>query len=205
MEKAIVLTTGGLHSTTALAIAASKNYELYALTIDHGQPRFKLNATNDIAKQFKVKEHKIVTFNIDAILPEGDTEIPSRNSLFLSFALSWAQVVQAEHLYIGISEIDFGDKPDCRKECVHTFEGLANVVMRKDDDNMHVNVWSPLMLATFPDIIKRGMSMGVDYAKTYSCEKLDDKGSACGTCRSCAIRRSGFKQAHVPDPTRYIS
>ncbi len=207
MKKAIVLTTGGLHSTTALAIAASRDYELYALSFDYGQRnRVKLEAAKAAAQQFHVKEHKIVSFDIRPLLGTDSMEnvaIPARNNLFLAFALSWAETVGVLDFFIGVSEVEYGARPDCRKEFVHTFEAIANVGMKKEKALAKANVWSPLMLASVADVIRRGTELGVDYGNTYSCQHLDEKGLACGQCDSCVIRRDGFTAADRSDPTRY--
>ncbi len=211
MKKAIVLTSGGLHSTTALAIAASRDYELYALSFDFGQKnKYKLEAAKKIAITYKVKEHKIVTFNLNSLLnlDEDSAEIsneilPARNNLFLSFALCWAELIQASHFFIGVNSIEYGDNPDCRPAFIHTFEKLANVAIKKNRTMGKMNVWSPLMNTATADAIKKGLALGVNYGETYSCQHLDDAGNACGECVSCEYRRDAFKEAGVDDPTRY--
>ena len=211
MKKAIVLTSGGLHSTTALAIAASREYELYALSFDFGQKnKYRLEAAKKIAQTYKVKEHKIVAFNINTLLnlDENSADIsneilPARNNLFLSFALCWAELIQASHFFIGVNSIEYGDNPDCRPAFIHTFERLANVAIKKNRTLGKINVWSPLMNTATADAIKKGLALGVDYGETYSCQHLDDSGNACGECVSCEYRRDAFKEAGVEDPTRY--
>ena len=211
MKKAIVLTSGGLHSTTALAIAASRDYELYALSFDFGQKnKYKLEAAKKIALTYKVKEHKIVTFNLNSLLNlDEDSEeisneiVPARNNLFLSFALCWAELIQAAHFFIGVNSIEYGDNPDCRPAFIHTFEKLANVAIQKNRTMGKMNVGSPLMNTATADAIKKGLALGVNYGDTYSCQHLDDASNACGECVSCDYRRDGFKEAGVEDPTRY--
>lgn len=211
MKKAIVLVSGGLHSTTALAVAASRDYELYALSFDFGQKnKYKLEAAQRIAEKYKVREHKIVAFNINTLLnlDENSTDItneilPARNNLFLAFALCWAEIVEVTHLFIGVNSIEYGDNPDCRPAFIHTFEKLANVAIKKKRTMGKMNVWSPLMNTATADAIKKGLALGVDYSETYSCQVLDDEGNACGECVSCEYRRDAFKEAGVEDPTRY--
>ncbi len=211
MKKAIVLVSGGLHSTTALAIAASREYELYALSFDFGQKnKYKLEAAKKIAKKFNVKEHKIVDFNINSLLSlDKDSDeitneiLPARNNLFLSFALCWAEVIKVSHFFIGVNSIEYGDSPDCRPAFIHTFEKLANVSIKKDRTMRKINVWSPLMNTATADSIKKGLALGVDYSETFSCQDLDKDGNACGDCVSCDYRRDAFKEAGVDDPTIY--
>ena len=155
MKKAIVLTHGGIHSTTALAVAASRNYEIYALSFDYGQKsRTKLEAAKKLAAKFGVKEHRIVTFDISTLLDsaggetykkDGILSVPARNNLFLSFALSWAEVIKADNLFIGINDGEYGeDNPDCRREFIHSFENHANVAMKMGSLD-HIDMWSPCM------------------------------------------------------------
>jgi len=211
MKKAIVLVSGGLHSTTALAVAASRDYEIYALSFDFGQKnRYKLEAAKQIAEKYDVKEHKTVVFNINSLLglDENSTGIsneilPARNNLFLSFALCWAEAIEVSHLFIGVNSIEYGDNPDCRPAFIHTFEKLANVAIKKKRTMGKMNVWSPLMNTATADVIKKGLALGVDYGETYSCQDLDKVGNACGECVSCEYRRDAFKEAGVEDPTKY--
>ena len=213
MKKAIVLTHGGIHSTTALAVAASRDYELYALSFDYGQKnRFKLEAAKKIAAKFQVKEHRIVTFDIGMLLesPGGEAyreggiiSVPARNNLFLSFALSWAEVIKAANLFIGINAVEYGDTPDCCSEFIHSFEILANVAMKKGDTLDHIDIWSPCMKNSTAMSILTGKGLGVDYGDTYSCPHINDEGVSCGECLSCENRKNGFKGAGMTDPTRY--
>ncbi|MCH7916371.1 MAG: 7-cyano-7-deazaguanine synthase [Planctomycetes bacterium] len=213
MNKAIVLTHGGIHSTTALAVAASRDYELYALSFDYGQKnRIKLEAAKKIAAKYQVKEHRIVTFDISMLLesPGGEAyreggilSVPARNNLFLSFALSWAEVIKAGNLFIGVNSTEYGDRPDCRSEFIHAFENLADVAMKKGDTLDHVHIWSPCMKNTTALSILTGMELGVDYSDTYSCPDINDEGVSCGECLSCENRKNGFKEAGITDPTRY--
>ena len=211
MKKAIVLVSGGLHSTTALAIAASREYEIYGLSFNYGQKSlFKLEAAKNMAKRFKVKEHKIISFSLNSLvnLPEDSTDIsnemlPARNNLFLSFALCLAEVEKISHIFIGVNSIEYGDNPDCRPAFIHTFEKLANVAIKKDRTMGKINIWSPLMNTATADVIKKGIALGVNYGETYSCQNIDESGKACGECVSCEYRRDAFKEAEIADPTVY--
>ena len=179
MKKAIILTHGGIHSTTALAVAASRDYELYTLSFDYGQKnRIKLEASKKIATKYQVKEHRIVKFDISMLLEsqggqayrEDDVlSVPARNNLFLSFALSWAEVIQAGNLFIGVNCMEYGDSPDCRSEFIHSFEPLANAAIKKGGQLGNIDIWSPCMNNTTGESIQKGIAMGVDYSMTYSC------------------------------------
>lgn len=208
MKKGIVIVNGGIHSTTALAVAKSRELELYALSFDYGQKnRVKLDAASKIAKELGVKEHKIIKIDIAGILPDDMKEspyVPARNNLYLSFALSWAEVIKAGDLFIGLNSIEYGDNPDCRPAFVHTFEKLANVAIKKEGNIRKVNVWSPCMNSSTSEIILRGKELGADYSMTYpSCDEMSDDGTCCGECFFCENRKSGFEDAKLPDPTKY--
>jgi len=210
MKKAIVLVSGGLHSTTALAIAASRNYEIYALTFDFGaKTNHKVEAAKKAAEKYGVKEHKIIKLDIKTLLglSENDSitsqQIPARNNLYLSYALSWAELEKVGNLFIGVNSIEYGDNPDCRPSFIHTFEKLANVAVRKGSGMRKIDIWSPLMNAATGETITRGIEMGINYADTYSCQDLDENGAACGECESCEIRKEGFGEAGVEDPALY--
>ena len=210
MKKAIVVVNGGIHSTTALAVAKSRELELYALSFDYGQKnRVKLEAAKKIAAHFEVKEHRIIKIDITGILPEDrrdDPYIPARNNLYLSFAVSWAEVIKAANIFIGINSIEYGDNPDCRPAFVHTFEKLANVAMKKEGKIRKVDIWSPCMNKATSEIIQKGKELGVDYSMTYpGCEEMDNDGTCCGECFFCENRKGGFEDAGMPDPTKYKS
>ncbi len=208
MKKAIVIVNGGIHSTTALAIAQSREFELYSLSFDYGQRNLvKLDAAGKIAEKFGVKEHKIIKMDLTGILPEDredDPYVPARNNLYLSFALSWAEVIKAGDLFIGINSIEYGDNPDCRPAFVHTFEKQANVAMKKEGKIRKLNVWSPCMNKSTSEIILKGKELDVDYSMTYpGCEEMADDGTSCGECFYCENRKGGFEEANIPDPTKY--
>jgi len=208
MKKGIVIVNGGIHSTTALAVAKSREFELYALSFDYGQKnRVKLDAASKIAKEYGVKEHRIIKIDIAQILPDDLKEspyVPARNNLYLSFALSWAEVIKASDIFIGINSIEYGDNPDCRPAFVHTFEKLANVALKKEGKIRKLNVWSPCMNNSTSEIILRGKELGIDYSITYpSCDEMNDDGTCCGECFFCENRKGGFEDADFPDPTIY--
>ena len=187
MKKGIVILNGGIHSTTALAVAKSREFELYALSFDYGQKnRVKLDAASKIAEAYGVKEHRIIKIDIAQILPDDLKEspyVPARNNLYLSFALSWAEVIKASDMFLGINSIEYGDNPDCRPAFVHTFEKLANVALKKEGKIRKLNVWSPCMNSSTSEIILRGEKLGVDYSMTYpSCDEMSDDGTCCGEC-----------------------
>jgi len=209
-KKAIVLVNGGLHSTAALAIAASRNYEIYALTVDYGQKnRSKIEAAKKMAEKFGAKEHKIIKIDMSDLLPEshagvaeGNPVLPARNGIFLSFALSWAELVQAANIYIGINSIEYGDNPDCRPAFIHSFEKYAETAIKKTTMRK-IDIWSPLMNARTAETILRGAELNIDWAETISCREPDEHGAACGECMSCEYRRDAFEEAGIPDTTRY--
>jgi 7-cyano-7-deazaguanine synthase len=208
MKKAIVIINGGIHSTTALAVAKSREFELYALSFDYGQTnRVKLEAAKKIAARIGVKEHRIVKIDITGILPEERKDnpyVPARNNLYLAFALSWAEVIKAAGIFIGINSIEYGDNPDCRPAFVHTFEKLANVAIKKEGKIRKIDIWSPCMNKATSEIIQKGKELGVDYSMTYpSCEDMSDDGTCCGECFFCENRKGGFEDAGMPDPTTY--
>ena len=210
MKKGIVIVNGGVHSATALAVAHSREFELYALSFDYGQKnRVKLDAAARIAQKYEVKEHKIMKINIAELLPDDQKEsptVPARNNLFLSFALSWAEVIKAGDIFIGVNSIEYGDNPDCRPAFIHTFQKLSNVAIKKEGKIRKMNIWSPCMNSSTSEIILRGKELGVDYSMTYSsCPEMTDDGTACGECLYCENRRCGFEEAGVHDPTKYGS
>ena len=208
MKKSIVILNGGIHSSTALAVAKSREFELYALSFDYGQKnRIKLDAASKIAEAYGVKDHRIIKIDIAQILPDDLKEspyVPARNNLYLSFALSWAEVIKASDMFLGINSIEYGDNPDCRPAFVHTFEKLANVALKKEGKIRKLNVWSPCMNSSTTEIILRGKKLGVDYRMTYpSCDEMRDDGTSCGECFFCENRKGGFEDAGIPDPAKY--
>jgi 7-cyano-7-deazaguanine synthase len=227
---AIVLTSGGLDSTTCLAIARADGFDpLYSMTFDYGQRhRQELIAADKVARKFGVAEHRVITIDLrqfgksaltSAIdVPkdraEGDmageipiTYVPARNTIFLSYALAWAEVLGVRDVFIGVNAIDYSGYPDCRPEFIAAFEKMANLATRMTVEGgieKPFCIHTPLIQLTKARIIKRGTELGVDYAMTHSCYDPDSKGRACGRCDSCVLRRKGFAQAGVPDPTEYM-
>ncbi len=225
-DKAIVLLSGGLDSTTCLAIAMQKGYDVSALSFNyHQRHRVELKAASQIARQMGVSNHLILdlpldriggsalTDNIpvpkDASLDSVDipiTYVPARNTVFLSLALAWAEVTDAEHIFIGVNALDYSGYPDCRPKFISAFQKMANVAMKKTiEGTMTIRIHTPLMRKTKSEIIKTGIMLGVDYSMTRSCYDPNPAGDACGHCDSCILRRRGFEQAGVDDPTVYQS
>ena len=221
MKRAVVLLSGGLDSVTALAMAKEQGYECYTLSFNYGQRHdAELLAAEKLSQQVGAIEHKVINIDLRAIggsaltdnnidVPEEHHEgipvtyVPARNTVFLSIALGWAEVLSAQSIVIGVNAVDYSGYPDCRPEFITAFEQLANVATKAGVEGHKLTIQSPLMKMTKADIIKQGMRLGVDYSQTISCYQADSQGLACGKCDSCHFRREGFKQAEVSDPTRY--
>jgi len=222
LPKAVVLVSGGLDSTTVLAIAKSKGFDCYTLSFDYGQRhRAELTAATHISTQMGAKEHKTITLDLrsiggsaltdDAIdvpeaLGEGIpvTYVPARNTVFLSIALGWAEVLGANHLFIGVNAVDYSGYPDCRPEYISAFEKMANLATKSAVEGQALIIETPLIDLTKAQIIRQGLALGVDYQATISCYQADEGGLACGVCDSCRLRRQGFFDAGIEDPTKYI-
>ena len=220
-KRAVILVSGGLDSTTVLAMAKSQGYECYTLTFDYGQRhRAELLAAERVSETLGDVEHKVVHLNLDSIggsaltdasidVPEEETEgipityVPARNTVFLSIALGWAEVLGAHDIFIGVNAVDYSGYPDCRPEFISAFEAMANLATRVGVEGEAIRINTPLMELTKGDIIKAGVALGVDYAITVSCYQATDDGLACGLCDSCRLRRQGFEDAAMVDPTRY--
>lgn len=220
-KKAVVLLSGGLDSATCLAIARSQGYDCYALSLDyHQRHRAELEAAKNIAGILGVVEHKTVMLDLsmfggsaltdDSIqVPEEAstgipvTYVPARNTIMLSLALAWAEVLKAQDIFIGVNALDYSGYPDCRGEYVAAFQNMANLATKSAVEGQTISIHAPLIDLSKADIVKLGTSLNVDYAKTISCYQADDHGRACGVCDSCRLRKEGFKQANLPDPTRY--
>ena len=220
-QKAVVLLSGGLDSATALAIARERGYACYALSFDYGQRHaIELHAARQIATALGVVEHKVLPLSLDAIggsaltdsaieVPDEGGEgipvtyVPARNTVFLSLALGWAEVLGARDLFVGVNAVDYSGYPDCRPEYIQAFEKLANLATKAGAEGEHFQVHAPLIEMTKAEIIRQGSRLGVDYALTVSCYQADEQGRACGRCDSCRFRAQGFAEAGVPDPTRY--
>jgi 7-cyano-7-deazaguanine synthase len=220
-RKAVVLVSGGLDSTTVLAMARAQGYQCYTLSFDYGQRhRAELFAAERVSAALGDIEHKVVTLNLDSIggsaltdlsiaVPEEETQgipityVPARNTVFLSIALGWAEVLGAQDLFIGVNAVDYSGYPDCRPEFIQAFEDLANLATRDGVEGRKFTVHTPLMSMGKDEIIRAGLKFGVDYALTVSCYQATEDGLACGLCDSCRLRRQGFIDAGVPDPTPY--
>ena len=219
--RAIVLLSGGLDSATALAWARRRDFEAYALSIDYGQRHSsELEAAARVASALGARVHRIMRVDLAGIggsaltdwslaLPEQPSAgipisyVPARNTLMLALALGWAEVLGAQDLVIGANCIDYSGYPDCRPEFIRSFEALAAVATKAGVEGTRFNVHTPLIAMGKAEIIRSGVQWGVDYAMTVSCYQADSEGAACGRCDSCRLRREGFAQAEVPDPTRY--
>ncbi len=220
-RRAIVLLSGGLDSATVLAIARAEGYDCYAASFHYGQRHSaELGAARRIAAAMGVVEHRLMSVDWGGIggsaltdasiaVPEAPSEgipityVPARNTLFLSLALGWAEVVGAQDLFIGVNAVDYSGYPDCRPEFIAAFEALANLATKAGVEGARFQVHAPLISLSKADIIRRGRELGVDYEATVSCYQADSDGRACGRCDSCRLRREGFVAAGVEDPTRY--
>ncbi|MBM3237276.1 7-cyano-7-deazaguanine synthase QueC [Candidatus Poribacteria bacterium] len=223
MTSAIVLLSGGVDSTTTLAIAKSEGYEIYALSFNYGQRHaIELKAAKRIAKHFQAKEHLIIDLDLKRIggsaltddieVPKdrsaaevgGDipiTYVPARNTIFLSFALAWAEVLGVDTIFIGVNALDYSGYPDCRPEYIAAFERMANLATKAGvEGKTRLQIKTPLIKLTKAEIIQKGLELGVDYSLTHSCYDPTESGAACGRCDSCLLRRKGFQEAGVPDP-----
>ena len=222
MSKAIVLLSGGLDSTTVLAIAKAHDFECYALSFDYGQKqRSELESAKTIANQSKVLEHRIMKISLADIggsaltdneidvpkYSESDeipvTYVPARNTIFLSFALAWAEVIDCQKIYIGVNALDYSGYPDCRPEFIKAFEDMANLATKQSVEGEKIEIKTPLISMTKAEIIQKGLSLGVDYSQTISCYLANSNGEACGECDACVLRINGFNNANIKDPTFY--
>ncbi len=219
--KAVVLLSGGLDSATALAVARDEGFDCHALSIDYGQRHAaELAAARRVAAHLGVSEHLVVPIDLTAIggsaltdtaidVPEAPTKgipvtyVPARNTLFLSLALGWAEVLGAHDIFVGVNAVDYSGYPDCRPEYIEAFERLANLATREGVEGEGFRIRAPLIDLRKEEIIRLGTRLGVDYGLTVSCYQADAEGRACGRCDSCRLRAEGFRRAGVPDPTRY--
>ena len=221
MPRAVVLLSGGLDSATLLAMALEQGFDCYALSFDYGQLHgAELIAAAGIAKQLGVNEHRVMEIPIGALggsaltdhaipVPSegGDgipvTYVPARNTVFLSLALAWAEVLEAKAIFIGVNAIDYSGYPDCRPEFIAAFQTLANVATKQGVEGHPITLRTPLIDLTKAEIISQGVGLGLDYSVTVSCYQADSLGRACRRCDACNFRTEGFKAAGLPDPTRY--
>lgn len=223
--RAVVLLSGGLDSATALAIARVEGYTCHALSFDYGQRHApELQAARRIAAHQGVAEHRTIHIDLrqfggsaltdDAIaVPDSNdsgegipiTYVPARNTIFLSYAVGWAEVLAANDIYIGVNAVDYSGYPDCRPDYIQAFETMANLATKRAVEGNRLSIHTPLIDLSKADIIRRGAELGVDYALTISCYQADSEGRACGHCDSCRFRREGFMAAGIPDPTQYVA
>jgi 7-cyano-7-deazaguanine synthase len=219
--KAVVLLSGGLDSATALACARSEGFTCYALSFDYGQRhRAELQAAERVAAAQGVEQHRVLQLDLASIggsaltdtridVPSSPGEgipvtyVPARNTIFLSCALAWAEVLEAEHIFIGVNAVDYSGYPDCRPEYISAYETMANLATRAAVEGHRLHIHTPLIALSKADSIRLGIRQGVDYSLTVSCYAADAQGRACGTCDSCRLRAQGFAAAGVPDPTSY--
>ena len=220
-RKAVVLVSGGLDSTTVLAMAQAQGYTCYTISFDYGQRhRAELVAAAATAKAMGAAEHKTVSLDLRAIggsaltddaiaVPEDDpggipvTYVPARNTVFLSIALGWAEVLGAEAIWIGVNAVDYSGYPDCRAEYISAFQAMANLATKAGVEGRPLTIKTPLLHMSKAEIIREGIALGVDYGLTVSCYQANEAGEACGVCDSCRLRKAGFAGAKVADPTQY--
>ena len=227
-KPAVILSSGGLDSTTVMAIAREQGFELYSLSFDYGQRHaFELSAAKHIARDLGVKQHLVIrtdltgiggsalTADIDvpkhSMTSKGEsreipvTYVPARNTIFLSYALAWAEVLGSADIFVGVNAVDYSGYPDCRPEYLQAFAKMANLATRAGVEGAtRVEIHAPLIHMTKAEIIRKGQQLGVDYKLTHSCYDPDPSGRACGACDSCLLRKKGFEEAGLDDPTRYI-
>jgi 7-cyano-7-deazaguanine synthase len=219
--RAIVLLSGGLDSATVLAIARSQNFECHALSVEYGQRhRAELKAAQRLAVALGAHEHRTMRVDLADIggsaltdiklsVPQAPapgipvTYVPARNTLFLSLALGWAEVIGAADIFMGVNAVDYSGYPDCRPAFIQAFEALARVATKAGVEGGRFTIHAPLIEMSKADIIRAGMELGVDFAATVSCYQADSDGKACGQCDSCRLRAAGFAAANIPDPTVY--
>ena len=226
-KKTVVLSSGGIDSTTVMAIAKHEGYKIYSLSFFYGQRHaFELEAAQKVANAIGVTEHLVINIDLKQIggssltddidVPKDRNEqemtrkipvtyVPARNTIFLSIALAWAEVLKSSDIFIGVNAIDYSGYPDCRPEYIDAFERMANLATKAGvEGDIKIRIRTPLIRLTKAQIIQKGIELGVDYALTHSCYDPSPQGLACGRCDSCFLRRKGFKEAGVSDPTQYV-
>ncbi|MGN8275293.1 7-cyano-7-deazaguanine synthase QueC [Pseudomonas sp. SMN5] len=221
-KRAVILLSGGLDSATVVAMARAEGYRCYTMSFDYGQRhRAELRAAERVALDLGVVEHKVIGLNLNGIggsaltdssidVPEAPSEgipvtyVPARNTVFLSLALGWAEVLGARDIFIGVNAVDYSGYPDCRPEFVEAFERMANLATKAGVEGQGFRIQAPLQNLSKAAIVKAGVKLGVDYGLTVSCYQADDQGRACGKCDSCRLRAEGFAAAGVSDPTPYF-
>ena len=221
-KRAVILLSGGLDSATVVAMARAEGYSCYTMSFDYGQRhRVELDAAARVARDLGVIDHKVIGLNLDGIggsaltdssidVPEAPSEgipvtyVPARNTVFLSLALGWAEVLDAQDIFIGVNAVDYSGYPDCRPEFVEAFEVMANLATKAGVEGKPFSIKAPLQNLSKAQIVQAGIQLGVDYSLTVSCYQADDQGRACGKCDSCRLRADGFAAAGIKDPTRYF-
>lgn len=221
MKNAVVLLSGGLDSATVLAMARVQGFICHALSVDYGQRHHsELAAARRVAQMLGAHEHRVVNIDLagfggsaltddNIAIPQQPSEgipltyVPARNTIMLSLALAWAEVLQARDIFIGVNAVDYSGYPDCRPAYIEAFERMANLATRAAVEGHPLTLHAPLLNLSKKEIIRQGSALGVDYAQTVSCYQADAGGYACGTCDSCRLRRAGFVAANIDDPTRY--
>lgn len=229
-EPAVVLCSGGVDSTTTMAIARAEGYEIHALTFDYGQRhRFEIEAARRVAEALGARRHLVYRIDLTASaglggsalvgegpVPHGRSEreitggiaptyVPARNLIFLSFATAWAEIIGSDHIFIGVNAIDYSGYPDCRPEFIAAFQKVAQLATRAGvERGANIQVHTPVIGMTKGQIIRRGLELGVDFSLTHSCYDPDPSGRACGTCDACLLRLKGFREAGVEDPIQYV-
>ena len=221
MKNAVVLLSGGMDSATVLAMARAQGFTCYALSVDYGQRHHaELAAAQRVAQALGAHEHRVVNIDLTGFggsaltdnniaVPQQATTgipltyVPARNTIMLSLALAWAEVLQAQDIFIGVNAVDYSGYPDCRAEFIAAFERMANLATKAAVEGHPLTVHAPLLHLSKAEIIKQGNELGVDFAQTVSCYQADESGRACGVCDSCRLRRAGFSAAGVADPTLY--
>jgi 7-cyano-7-deazaguanine synthase len=221
IKRAVVLLSGGLDSATVLAMARAQGFDCHALSVDYGQRHHaELAAAQRVARELGAAEHRVINIDLTAFggsaltdsriaVPEQAssgiplTYVPARNTIMLSLALAWAEVLKAQDIFFGVNAVDYSGYPDCRPEYVAAFERMANLATKAAVEGKPLTLHAPLLHLSKAEIVRQGAQLGVDYASTVSCYQADEQGRACGRCDSCRLRREGFAAAGLPDPTRY--
>ena len=226
-KKAVVLVSGGLDSATTLAIARDSGYECYAMSFNYGQRhQVELVSAKNVSESLGAVEHKVVNLGLGDIggsaltdntidVPQSSSDevaegipvtyVPARNTVFLSLALGWAEVLDADAIFIGVNAVDYSGYPDCRPEYIEAFQNMANLATKRGVEGQLIKIETPLIDLSKAEIIKIGLKLGVDYSRTLSCYAPDKEGKACGRCDSCHLRQQGFAAANIADPTIYTS
>ena len=220
-DKAVILVSGGLDSTTVLAMARQQGFDCYTLSFDYGQRhRSELEAAERVSQKMVVKAHKVIKLDLGAIggsaltdsaidVPVEEasgipvTYVPARNTVFMSIALAWAEVLGANDIFVGVNAVDYSGYPDCRPEYISAFEQMANLATKAGVEGNKLQIHTPLINMTKAQIIQTGVTHNVDYSLTISCYQATEDGAACGLCDSCRLRKQGFFEAGIEDPTRY--